>query len=86
MYEDDPANPDFSSPRVPGASRVWLAAGYSRDLSERAELHLAASYAIAETTPLNESAAYPENLFRGSVTGDTDISGFVAAVGVDWRF
>ena len=86
MYEDDPANPDFSSPRVPGASRVWLAAGYSRDLSERAELHLAASYAIAKTTPLNESAAYPENLFRGSVTGETDISGFVAAVGVDWRF
>ncbi|MFC2953727.1 OmpP1/FadL family transporter [Marinicaulis aureus] len=86
MYEDDPANPDFSSPRVPGASRVWLAAGYSRDLSERAKLHLAASYAIAETTPLNESAAYPENLFRGSVTGETDISGFVAAVGVDWRF
>ena len=86
MYEEDPANPDFSSPRVPGASRTWLAAGYSRDLSERAELHLAASYAIADTTPLNESAAYPENLFRGSVTGDTDVSGFVAGVGVDWRF
>ncbi|WP_428408613.1 OmpP1/FadL family transporter [Hyphococcus sp.] len=86
MYEEDPANPDFSSPRVPGASRVWLAAGYSRDLSDRAELHLAASYAIAETTPLNESAAYPENLFRGSATGDVDIAGFVAGVGIDWRF
>ncbi len=86
MYEEDPANPDFSSPRVPGASRVWLAAGYSRDLSERAELHLAASYAIADTTPLNQSAAYPENLFRGSATGDVDIAGFVAGVGVDWRF
>lgn len=86
MYEEDPANPAFSSPRVPGASRVWFAAGYSRDLSDRAELHLAASYTFTDTTPLNESAAYPENLFRGSVTGDTNIAGFVAGVGIDWRF
>lgn len=86
MYEEDPANPDFSSPRVPGASRVWLAGGYSRELSDRAELHLAASYAFADTTPVNESAAYPENLFRGSATADVDIAGFVAAIGVDWRF
>ncbi len=86
MYEQDPANPAFSTPRVPGASRVWLAAGYSHDLSERAELHLAASYVFAETTPLNESAALPENLFRGSFTGDVDISSFVAGAGIDWKF
>lgn len=86
MYEEDPANPAFSSPRVPGASRVWLAAGYSRDLSERAELHLAASYVFADTTPLNQSAAAPENLFRGAFSGDVDISGVVAAIGVDWKF
>ncbi len=86
MYEEDPANPAFSSPRVPGASRVWLAAGYSRDLSERAELHLAASYVFADTTPLNQSAAVPENLFRGAFSGDVDISGVVAAIGVDWKF
>lgn len=86
MYEEDPANPAFSSPRVPGASRVWVAGGYSRKLSDRADLHLAASYAFADTTPVNESAAYPENLFRGSANADVDIAGFVAAVGVDWRF
>lgn len=86
MYEEDPANPDFSSPRIPGASRVWVAAGYSHELSDRAELHLAASYAVADTTPLNESAAYPENQFRGSFNADVDISGFVAGVGIDWKF
>lgn len=86
MYEEDPANPDFSSPRVPGTNKVWLAAGYSRDLSERVELHLAASYTLTDSTPLNESAAYPENLFRGSVAGDVDITAVAIAVGVDWRF
>ncbi len=86
MYEEDPANPDYSSPRLPGASRVWVAAGYSRKLSERAELHLAASYVFNDTTPLNESAAYPENLFRGSYAGDVEISSVVAAVGIDWKF
>lgn len=86
MYEEDPANPAFSSPRVPGASRVWLAAGYSRQLSERAELHLAASYVVSETTPLNQSAALPENQFRGSISGDVDISSFVAGIGIDWKF
>ncbi len=86
MYEEDPANPAFSSPRVPGASRVWLAGGYSRALSDRAELHLAASYVIADTTPLSQSAALPENLFRGAFTGDVDISSIVAAAGIDWKF
>lgn len=86
MYEEDPAVLAFSSPRVPGASRVWLAAGYSHQLSDRAELHLAASYVISETTPLNQSAALPENLFRGSVSGDVDISSVVAGIGLDWKF
>ena len=86
MYEEDPANPAFSSPRVPGASRAWLAAGLSHDLSERAELHLAASYVVSDTTPLNESAALPENQFRGAFTGDVDISSFVAGIGIDWKF
>ncbi len=86
MYEEDPVNADFASPRLPGASRVWLAGGYSRKISDNAELHLAASYVISDTQPLNESGAYPENLFRGSYTGDWQIGSVVAAIGVDWKF
>jgi long-chain fatty acid transport protein len=86
MIEEDPVNPAFSTPRVPGASRVWLAAGYSRELSSRAELHLAASYVFGDTQPLDEFGAYPENLFRGSFEADVDITGVVLGVGLDWRF
>lgn len=86
MLEEDPVNPAFSSPRVPGASRVWLAAGYSRELSNRAELHLAASYVFGDTQRLDESGAYPENQFRGSFEADVDITGVVLGVGLDWRF
>jgi long-chain fatty acid transport protein len=86
MVEEDPVNPAFSSPRVPGASRVWLAAGYSRELSSRAELHLAASYVFGDTQRLDESGAYPENQFRGSFEADVDITGVVLGVGLDWRF
>ncbi|MCK5746355.1 MAG: outer membrane protein transport protein [Oricola sp.] len=86
MYEEDPVNPAYASPRLPGASRVWLAAGYSHDLSDNARLHLAASYVVSDTGPVSESGAYPENLFRGSYEGDWKIGSVVAAVGLDWKF
>lgn len=86
MYEDDPANPEFSSPRVPGAKRVWLAAGYSRDLSERAKLNLALSYVLSDELPIDQSGAYPENLLRGSTQADININALLIGVGIDWRF
>lgn len=86
MYEEDPVNPDYASPRLPGASRVWLAAGYSYEMSDRARLHLAASYVVSDAGAVSESGAYPENLFRGSYEGDWNISSVVAAVGIDWKF
>ncbi len=86
MVEEDPVNPAFSSPRVPGASRIWLAGGYSREVSSRAELHLAASYVFGDARRIDESGAYPENLFRGSFGADADINGIVIGAGLDWRF
>ncbi|WP_411817796.1 OmpP1/FadL family transporter [Hyphococcus sp. DH-69] len=86
MYEDDPVNPDFSSPRVPGAKRVWIAAGYSRDLSERATLQLAASYVFSDEQPVNQSGAYPENLLRGALSSDVQINALLLGLGIDWRF
>ncbi len=86
MLEEDPVNPDFSTARVPGAKRVWLGAGYSRELSDRAELHLAASYVYNDTGPVDQSAALAENQFRGSLQADVNISGLLFAVGLDWKF
>ncbi|WDI30698.1 outer membrane protein transport protein [Hyphococcus flavus] len=86
MYEDDPVNPAFSTARVPGAKRVWFGAGYSRDLSDNAELHLAASYVYNDTGPVDQSVTLPENQFRGSLQADVNITGLLFAVGLDWKF
>lgn len=86
MYEDDPVNPSFSTARVPGAKRIWLAGGYSHQLSEKAELHLAASYVLTDDTPVDQAGTLPENLFRGSLQENVNINGVVVGVGLDWRF
>ena len=86
MLEDDPVNPAFSSPRVPGAKRVWVSGGFSRELSTRATMHLAVSYVYNDTQPVDESGAYAENMFRGSFQGDVNISSIVAGIGLDWKF
>ncbi|MEZ5892193.1 MAG: outer membrane protein transport protein [Parvularculaceae bacterium] len=86
MYEQDPVNPDFASPRVPGADRLMATAGYSTKLSERATLHLAAAYVVTDANAVNEPASYPENTFRGSYSGQWNLTSIVGAVGVDWKF
>lgn len=86
MYEEDPANPEFPTARIPGASRVYLAAGYSRKLSERAELHLAASYINNNDRQINHSAALPENALRGSLRADGHFGIVALGMGLDWRF
>lgn len=86
MVEEGPVNQAYASPRLPGDSRVLAAAGYSRKLSDRAELHLAASYIFHDTQRISESAAYPENLFRGSFESDWEAGTIAVAIGVDWKF
>lgn len=86
MYEEDPVNPDYATPRVPGADRLWLTGGVSAQLSDRARLHLAAAYVVTDSNPMFESAAYPENLFRGDFAADWNITALSFGVGVDWRF
>ncbi len=86
MVEDDPVNRSFSTARVPGSKRLWLAAGYSRQLSDKAELHLAASYVFTDDTPVEQNGALPENLFRGALQTNVDNNGVVIGVGLDWRF
>lgn len=86
MAEQDPVNPNFSTARVPGAKRLWLTAGYSKDLSDYATLHLSAAYIATDTRPINQDGTLPENLFRGALQAQTDISGLVFGLGLDWRF
>ncbi|WP_425408437.1 OmpP1/FadL family transporter [Hyphococcus sp.] len=86
MLEEDPVNANFSTARIPGASRVYLAAGYSRDLSDKASLHLSASYINNNDQQINHNPALPENLFRGSLQADGHFNILAVSVGLDWRF
>lgn len=86
MYEDAPVEEAFTSPRIPDGDRIWGAVGYSRTLNDRAELHLAASYLVADDIPVNQPATRSENLFRGSLDGVIENEAFVLGLGIDYKF
>lgn len=86
MYEDAPVEEAFMSTRIPDGDRIWGAVGYSQDLNDRAELHLAASYLVADDMTVSQPATLPENLFRGSLDTVLENEAFVFAIGIDYRF
>lgn len=86
MYEDAPVEEAFTSPRIPDGDRVWGAVGFSTALNDRAELHLAASYLVADDIPVSQPATRPENLFRGSLDAVIENEAFVLGLGIDYRF
>ena len=86
MIEDSPVNDAFASPRIPDGDRLWLAAGFSSQVSERADLHFGVNYVLNETREIDQSGAAPENLLRGSAAAEIDSSLLVLGLGVDFRF
>ena len=86
MWEQTPVNEDFESTRIPDGDRFWIAGGFSTRLSARAELHVAASYVVAEDSPINQPATRPENLLRGAVQTEVEITSLLFGLGVDFRF
>lgn len=86
MYEDAPVDEAFMSTRIPDGDRLWGAVGFSQQLNDRAELHFAASYLVADDMVVSQPAARPENLFRGSLDTVVENEAFVLGLGVDYRF
>ncbi len=86
MIEDSPVNDAFASPRIPDGDRVWLAAGFSRDMSDRAALHVGVNYVMNEERDIDQSGAAPENLFRGSASTSIESSLLILGLGVDFKF
>lgn len=86
MYEESPVNPEFATSRIPDGDRVWLAAGFSREFSERATLHLGGAYILFDDRMIDQPGTRPENLFRGSLQTNLEISTVLLSVGLDWRF
>lgn len=86
MYEDAPVEEAFMSSRIPDGDRIWGAVGYSQQLNSRAELHLAASYLVADEMTVSQPATRPENLLRGSLDATLENEAFVLGLGIDYRF
>ena len=83
MVEQSPVNDFFASPRIPDADRLWLTAGYSRQLSETFTLHASAAYIKLEDRPIAFTGALPENQFRGAFSTDFQSSAVILSVGLD---
>lgn len=86
MYEESPVNPEFATSRIPDADRIWVAAGFSSRLSEKATLHVGGAYIFFDDRMIDQSGALPENLFRGSLEANLKISTVLLSAGLDWRF
>lgn len=86
MYEQSPVNENFASTRIPDADRVWVAAGFTRELNDKATLHLGAAYLFFEEIVVNQPETLAENVLRGSIDADLDNSTLLLSAGVDWRF
>lgn len=86
MYEKSPVDPEFATTRIPDGDRIWLGAGFSRELGERATLHLGGAYLLFDDRMIDQPGTRPENLFRGSLEANLEISTLLLSAGLDWRF
>ncbi|MEM6415792.1 MAG: OmpP1/FadL family transporter [Pseudomonadota bacterium] len=74
MWDQSPVNAGFASPRIPDSDRVWLSAGVSREFNDRAAFDLGVAYAFFEDREFALDGSLPENLFRGSASGQLETS------------
>ncbi len=86
MFEKTPVDPTFASTRIPDGDRVWLTAGFSTELGEKATLHLGGAYLMFDDSSIDQPGTLPENVFRGSLEADLEISTVLLSAGLDWRF
>ena len=86
MYDESPVNDRFASPRIPDGDRVWLTAGYGRNLSERVAFDVAFAYLRIEDRPIALPGLLPENQLRGALTADLQADAVILSAGFDFRF
>lgn len=77
MFDASPVNDALASPRIADADRFWLAAGFSRDLSERWSADLGGAVVFFDERRYDISGATPETLFRGAATATGQATAFV---------
>ncbi len=77
MHDDSPVNDAFASPRIADADRLWLSAGFSRDLSERWSADVGGSVLFFDDRAYNLPGTLPETLFRGSAEAEGSATAFI---------
>jgi len=79
-YDETPVPDTTRSPRIPDASRTWLAAGLSFALSPATAIDLSYGHLFNDDTPVALNVAQAGNALRGNLSGVTHSS--VDAVGL----
>ncbi|MEQ8749115.1 MAG: outer membrane protein transport protein [Amphiplicatus sp.] len=77
MHDNSPVNDAFASPRIADADRVWVAAGFSRDLSERWSADVGAAMLFFDDRKYDLPGSLPETLFRGSAEATGAATAFI---------
>lgn len=77
MFDGSPVRDALASLRIPDADRWWIAAGVSRDLSERWSADAGVAAVFFSERRYDISGALPETLFRGALDASADAKAFV---------
>ena len=71
-FDESPTTDATRDPRIPDASRTWLAFGIEHKLTERTSLQVGYARLIFPQEPINLSATTSGNEARGNLIGRTD--------------
>lgn len=71
-FDESPTRDSTRDPRIPDASRTWLAFGLEHQLTERTSLQVGYARLIFPAEPINLNSTTPGNEVRGNLAGRTD--------------
>lgn len=69
-YDQAPVkNEEYRTPRIPDNDRVWLAVGAGYKFNEMVSFDVGYAHLFVQDADINKSAATPEDVARGTLTG-----------------
>ncbi len=86
MFDKSPVNAEFASPRIPDGDRHWVALGLTQVLSDHLSADVGVAYAYFSNRRIDLDGAAPENLFRGSLTGDFSTEAYAGSLRLRYQF
>jgi long-chain fatty acid transport protein len=84
-YDESPADSAYFGPRLPDASRTWIAAGLTYRASDAIDIALSAAHMFLPRESVALSATQPDNALRGNLTGTTQASANVIGLQISYH-